>query len=119
ADFDVVFDDDLADLRELDVLFSVPHETKPVCADHRAGMNRHSVSDFDILIYNDMGIDPAVLADPAAFADAAARLDDARVSDHNSGFDHDGRADLDSITNPGARSNRGAGVDPPIFHFFC
>ena len=72
ADFDVVFDDDVAVLRDLEVRsVRLADEPEAVAADHRAVLHDHP------------------MADPDALANRDVRVHDAVVADHGAGADHD------------------------------
>ena len=81
ADFHIVFDDNIADLRNLVVSVGGGCESESVGTNHASGMNGHAVAKLATLVDGHMGIDAAVVANDHAVADVGKRGDVAILSD--------------------------------------
>ena len=86
-EFNVVFDDDISDLRDFFLSVCGMHVSETVCADHGPGMN------------DDRCADPAILVN-----------DDSRM-DHRTGSDLDGFPDISSARNDGLFADFGVFAD--------
>ena len=73
ADFHVVADDDVADLRHLAVNAAVQHVTESVRADHRAGMDADALADFRARINRDVREQIHLVAELGIVADGNCR----------------------------------------------
>src|SRR4051812_4726090 len=82
ADFDVVLDDDAADLRHLKMPFPAHHETKPILANAASRVDDHAIAEQCIA-------DGCAGANRAIASDPDFRPDHRRRSDHRAGSDLD------------------------------
>src|SRR5262245_59012072 len=113
-DLNIVFDDHLADLRELDVALTVPDKPETIRANHGARMDDDPVSDFDVLIYNDSRMQRAAVADLTAFSDVATGLDRRLISYHGAGFNDGARSDFHALADRCIGSHCCARMNAPI-----
>ena len=107
ADFHVVADDDVADLRHLAVNAAVLHITETVRANHRAGMNAHAPADFRVRINGDVRKQVHVVAELRIVADTIAGLQDRPRADTHAFADDTMRSDVRGGVHFGARRNDG------------
>src|SRR6185312_5034689 len=97
ADFDVVFDDHVADLRDLVMDALVRRVAEAVLADAGVGVDRHAIAEDAVLINDDVGIEHAVAANPDPRPDIHAGIDDRSLADGG------GRLDVGPGMNAGVR----------------
>src|ERR1019366_6780570 len=76
ADFHVVADDDISDLRHFAVNAAVLHVTEAVRANHRAGMNADALADFRMRINGDVRKQIHLVAEIGVVTDEVAALQD-------------------------------------------
>lgn len=91
SEFDVVAEDDAADLWEVLVVILFPHVSEAVGAQNYAGVQHDAVAELDIGIQCDVRMQNALLTNAAAVADDAVGSDggarvDARSRTNDSGF---------------------------------
>src|SRR5713101_3459920 len=91
ADFHVVADLHMAQLRNLVVASVVQSITESVRADHRVGRNRDAMNQDSAVVKNGMGIEGDVVAEPA------------KSADHRSGVNSTSRAHRASFSDASER----------------
>src|SRR5262245_26929130 len=105
TDLDIVFNNDLADLRKLHVAFAILHVTKPIGPDHRARMNNDAVSDRHIFIDDNSRIQRAIRTNDGSLSHVTTGFDDAGIADNGPGLDDSARTDPHAVTDLRIRSN--------------
>ena len=111
ADFDVVADDDAADLRHLAMHALVLHVTEAVRADDRAGMDAHAAADLRLRIKGDVRKNVRVLAELRIGADVIAALQNGARADADLFADHAIRPDVRGGINLRGGRNDGRGMN--------
>ncbi len=87
ADFDIVFDDDIADLRDFVMHAVAGGVAESIAADDDAGVQNHPLAQDAALVDHDVGIDDAVRSDLHLRADVCPGIN------HRAGADGRGRID--------------------------
>jgi hypothetical protein len=98
ADLNVIFDDDPADLRKLQMHWAVMHEAEAVRSNDGTGVNDDAIPNLDILVNNDSGIKYAMVPDLRILADVASRLDGGIITDQDAWFQNSSRSDLNAFS---------------------
>ena len=113
ADLNVVFEDQSALLRKLDVSASggIAYISEAVAAEDRAGVDDDAVAEDGSGIDDDAGIDVAVFADGYAFADDCSLADDGAFTDGRAGGDDGGGCDGDCACDGCVGADDGGGMD--------
>lgn len=75
ADFDIVFNHDDTDLRNLDALFAAPGIAKTIAADHHTGVQYDPVSQAAAIPHHDIGMKHAVRSDLNIRTDKSAGIE--------------------------------------------
>ncbi len=91
SDFDIVFDDHAANLRELDVAVPILHKAESIGSDHSARVDDHIVSDFHVGIDRDTRMQHTPVTDPHTFSNHAPGPDRGSLADNRAGLDNSGR----------------------------
>ncbi len=93
ADFHVVFNDDISDLRNFFLLFRGGHITKTIRSDDAAGMNDDGIPDHAIAVNHYARMQNGLVADLHVFSDKGVAADHGLV------------CDFGTVTNNGKRFN--------------
>ena len=83
TNFDIIFNNDSADLRNFVVSVADRREPEPVAPNNSAAVDNHSVPNRDFLSDTNVWIDKSIITDFRAFTDIDERLNDGVVADLN------------------------------------
>ena len=115
ADFNVILNADIANLRNLLIALSGRREAKTVGTDDTAGMQNDAIADLAVVIDRHIGIEHAVLPDTGVLLndDAGVEL---RTFAHRSALaDIDVRTQIDILADGGAFRNHGSRMNAGAF----
>ena len=110
-DLHVVFDDDVALLRDLVMnALVVGDEAEPVTANHRSVLHDDARADDRAVANRDAGVEDRVVADLRFGADDDVRVEDDAIADHGLRADDHERADRDVAADARVRRDDGGRV---------
>src|SRR6185437_2253611 len=108
ADFDIVLNNDAADLRDLQMAAAAHHEAEAVLPDLAARMDDDAIADQRVADDGSRA-DRAVAPDPHLSSDHCGGADDGAAADLGARPDHRARLDRDAALQPRGRVHMGAG----------
>ena len=111
ADFHVVADDDVANLRHLAVDAAVLHVAETIRADHRVGVNADAPADFRARINHNVREQIHVVAEFGVVADEIAALQNGPRADAHAFADNTVRTDVRGGINLRARRDDSRGMN--------